>query len=104
MYNRCIGHAEGWPLQQRERVADQKGKLTNEQLLEPQDMICICDTMKCQEEKRHVGLKDCFCKVPLGPLRGIKPRHKARPLRNKAMPCLFSSTFLSNPNQVGNHL
>ena len=55
MYNRCIGHAEGWPLQQWERVADQKGKLTNGQLLEPQDMICICDTMKCQEEKLDAG-------------------------------------------------
>ena len=30
-----------------------------------------------------------FCKVPLGSPRRIKPRHKARPLRNKVMPWFF---------------
>ncbi len=40
--------AQGWPLQQCERVADQKGKLTREQLLEPRTTIYICDIMKRQ--------------------------------------------------------
>lgn len=35
----CITPAQGWPSQQCERVAYQKGELTREQLLEPQTVI-----------------------------------------------------------------